>query len=153
MEKTSDNKFNIVWVAWMSRWNEPSPDHAYAVGVYDDPYIAKKNGELEASFRGGKYSYQHTPAYVDMVGPPRSNMLAEPNIIDSVLVAWVTSINEYWSAADNITHFLGCFTSIERAEEYKNKLYPGWKLYTRGFKVESDESLMDDPDAIREEDI
>ena len=121
------SSYSIVWVAWMSRWGEHSPTHAYAEGVFADIYDAKAAGTKEESYRGGKYMFQHCPAIIDNIELDIDNMLViEPIEINQVYVASVSRAN----CRASIVHFLGCFSSHEKAVEYGNEMYPGWKVDT-----------------------
>ena len=120
----------IIWVAWMSRWGEPSPENAYAKGVYSDPDRAREVGEAESLYRGQKYEFQHCPAYLDMKRPSLNT--DEPAVPahagKHVYVAWVSNFGR--------CHFLGVFRFKEGAIEAARNMYPGWK-------VESEKHIVD----------
>lgn len=123
----------ILWVAWMSRWGSPTPDHAYAHGVYNDPCLARQEGRKHSNYRGNKYEYQIASCYLNMKKPDKrdfSLLLKEPNYPNEVLIAWVTS--ESTSELKNITLFLGIFEKDKSvlAEVYQKNLYPNWTLHT-----------------------
>lgn len=122
----------ILWVSWMSRWGEPSPTHAYAVGVFDDPDVAQAEGEVESQWRGGKYQFQHSPSHVNL---PDENLDYTPKgpapkkvLVCSVKHPGVGKFND-------IHHFVGVFTSEERAREVAGIIYPNWEVVLEGFEV------------------
>jgi hypothetical protein len=126
-------KYNIVWVAWMSRWGEPGPTHAYAAGVFDDPHEARLAGEQEAQYRGGKYIFQHCPSWLDLKHPPAQH--ASVQEVKEVYVAWVQKkIDTEYSTR---VHFLGCFYSVDVANQVGMELYPGWKVHSELFEVQT----------------
>lgn len=114
----------IVWVAWMSRWGSPIPDHAYAVGIYDNPHIAKEQGKKESNFRGNKYEVQVATCYLNNNRLSKRYFQEKINYPNNVLLAWVTF--------DKITLLLGVFEEdkISLAQALQEKLYPNWKLNT-----------------------
>lgn len=49
-----------LYVVRMLRWGD-SELHSYIEGVYDTEVWAKRRGEFERNYRGGKYEYQIEP--------------------------------------------------------------------------------------------
>jgi hypothetical protein len=46
-----------LYVVEMLRWGDRE-QHSYVIGVFDSEYDAKQCGEIEKSWRGGKYEYE-----------------------------------------------------------------------------------------------
>lgn len=44
----------LLYVVRMERWGDPEK-HSYNIGIYDCPNAAKKAGEENKEYRGGKY--------------------------------------------------------------------------------------------------
>lgn len=53
-----------VWVCEMLRWGA-SESHHYVLGVYTSEALAKQAGEVEVSWRGGKYDYRILQVMLD----------------------------------------------------------------------------------------
>lgn len=122
----------ILWVAWMSRWGEPAPTHAYSAGIFDDCEAAREAGQEESSYRGGKYEFQHSPCHVDMIdldvelfGVNPEDLIGPPTP-KQVYLCSVThpGVGRY----ANRHHLVGIFRDPRRAEEVAGILYPGWKV-------------------------
>lgn len=141
MNKEYDSTyFGLVFVAAMVRWNESSPNHIYSEGLFSSEDMAIECGEKTRIYRGGKYSYQHTPCYVNLV--PTLDFIG-PGLKDSGLirlfVATVYKNKGFFVTPSNKSHFdglnfevqhlLGCFTSKRLAEIARDNIYPGWDLY------------------------
>lgn len=124
-------KTTILWVGWMSRWGEPSPTHAYATGVYDCPEAARKAGDAESFYRGGKYEFQHSPSAVDSIDIYPLDF-EEGEIPSKVIVASVSFGGEEGKGR---CHFLGVFSSEEKAAEVARVMYPNWELTLEWFEV------------------
>ncbi len=56
----------ILYVVEMLRWGNRE-NHSYVIGVYTDHDKAKEAGEVEESWRGGKYEYVITEHELDAV--------------------------------------------------------------------------------------
>lgn len=121
----------LVWVAWMSRWNMPSPTHAYATGVFSDIEKAREAGMAEEHMRGGKYEFQHCPTWVDMEDDRGSSPLPPLVCVEPGTKIWVA-----WVLAHKRCHFVGAFSSREKAEETGHVFYPGWRVEVCDFAVD-----------------
>lgn len=115
----------ILWVAWMSRWGEPTPTHAYSAGIFDSPHAAREAGGKESSYRGGKYEFQHAPCHVDMLDEVLNLDPSFP-IPKGVYLCSVThpGLGRY----SDRCHLVGLFRDPRRAKEVAETLYPGWKV-------------------------
>ncbi len=58
---------NFVFVVTMMRWGDPER-HSYVVGAFSNEVAAISAGEVEKSWRGGKYDYRIDKLIVDQ--PP-----------------------------------------------------------------------------------
>lgn len=59
----------MLYITQMLRWNSDGSHH-YIVGVYSSREGARFAGEVEKSWRGGKYDYRIVPVELDAaVGP------------------------------------------------------------------------------------
>ena len=59
----------MLYITQMLRWNSDESHH-YIVGVYSTREGAQFAGEVEKSWRGGKYDYRIVPIELDAaVGP------------------------------------------------------------------------------------
>jgi len=133
----------LVWVAWMSRYGEPSPTHAYAVGVCSSPEEARALGEAEARARGVKYVFQHCPASLDMQKLEGSRDTAQMLAQVDVQISRPASGRRVFVAsgeAHGRVHFLGVFSSTEGASRMGGVLYPGWSVQTQAFVVDGSRS-------------
>lgn len=127
-----DRKDVILWVAWMSRWNEPFPTHAYAVGVFDTPGAADEAGEKESSYRGRKYGFQHSPCHLDMLDIDiDATGLGEPPT--QVFLCSVT--HPGFGRHAERRHLVGLFTTYERAHAVAGTLYPVWDIVIEEWPV------------------
>lgn len=54
---------NTVYVTEMLRWGDDEAHH-YILGVFDNIDAAEEAGEIERSWRGGKYEYKITPTVI-----------------------------------------------------------------------------------------
>lgn len=128
-------KYNLLWVAWMSRWGQPSPDHAYCAGIFSDIEEAKSEGQGESSYRGNKYAFQHCPYYVDNITPDYSKIDFPTNIHprtgQKFYVASVVRILH----GRTVVHFLGVFSKLKIGREFAKEYYPGWKFQAKKFVV------------------
>ena len=113
----------LCWVAWMARWNEPAPENGYTVGVFSDMAAAQDAGERASASRGRKYEFQHCPAHLDLIrATPETLTFEELANGTEVYVASVTG----WGRC----HFLGVFSSPERAVEAGAAMYFKWTVKT-----------------------
>lgn len=55
---------NIVYITEMLRWGD-TESHHYIVGVYSSLKAAELAGQVEESWRGGKYSYVVNEFHID----------------------------------------------------------------------------------------
>lgn len=146
----------LVWVAWMSRWNATTPTSACSVGLFSSPEKAEEEGQRYHNWRGGKYTYQFCGEHVDDA-PPKGSLssLAEPGT-----KLWVASVEHRlkFEEDQNETlvnqpktrvHFVGVFSSPEKAQSLSSELYPGWEVLVEPFVV--DEVLDFDATEMREE--
>lgn len=150
-DNTEDYKNVILWVAWMSRWGEPSPTHGYSKGVYTTPDKAADVGQRESAYRGGKYVCQHSPCHLNMQwNPDHFDMPLEQKYPEFVFVASVYHLGSNVLLSDfseshphlfSRTHLLGVFTTEKLAEEFAKILYPGWNLQLAKFVVSKQEYL------------
>lgn len=108
----------LLWVSWMSRWNEPCPSHAYPSGVFSDIEAAEAEGKKEEQYRGGKYSCQHCPTYLDSTKTPRRLKLPGRKV-------YIASVQGFGRV-----HFLGVFSLKRLAKQVGAVQYPGWKVIT-----------------------
>jgi hypothetical protein len=125
----------LVWVAWMSRWGQATPEDAYPHSVHDSPEGAEAAGAEESQYRGGKYKFQHSPCYLNL-GPGFSRACwAEDPIAaqPEVLVCWVSL--DSLSLFGERTHLVGIFDSEEGARHAANLLYPGWDVKAKWMPV------------------
>jgi hypothetical protein len=58
----------MLYVTEMLRWGEQETHH-YIVGVYSSKEGATFAGEIEKTWRGGKYDYQVVPMELDASAP------------------------------------------------------------------------------------
>lgn len=116
----------ILWVAWMARWGEPAPTHAYSAGIFDDIEAAREAGLKESRHRGGKYEFQHSPCHVDMLDLEPNLDVLDPPTPERVYLCSVThpGIGRY----DGRHHLVGLFRDPRRAKEVAQILYPSWKV-------------------------
>lgn len=120
---------NILWVAWMSRWGESSPTHAYDVGIYNSLEAAERAGKQESLYRGGKYIYLHSPCRVDLEDPFLHSLDNDLVSIDPPEQIYLCEAS-YRSDRLNkeCHHLVGLFTSIQKAESAAKELFPGWRI-------------------------
>lgn len=125
----------LVWVTWMARWGEASPEHGYAAGVYTDPMHARKRGEDEAAWRGNKYEMQHAPARIDFEHNTGSAQSFTPLAPAGVTVFVASVVRERQGVLRQ--HFLGVFSHQQRAVDVASGMYPGWSVKIDERTVES----------------
>lgn len=130
----------LLWVAWMSRWDQPFPTNAYAVGVYDCPGAAEEAGKAEEQYRGLKYGFQHSPCTIDMIDAPFPRLKDAPEPPSTVLVCSV--FHPGLGHHDERWHLVGLFSSHERATHAAGTLYPAWNIHIVEFEVTRSEDAV-----------
>lgn len=125
----------LVHIAWMARWNSPAPTHGYVEAVTENNELCDELGNAEAQYRGGKYTCQRMPTYIDYEWNPRTflSVTKEKNIPTKVYIAiavWKEDVlpEESW-------HCVGAFSTKEKAKQFCEKKYRGWTHKIEKHKV------------------
>ena len=66
---------NLMYGVTMQRWGD-NETHNYVLGVFTTKLNAKKAGELEREYRGGKYEYCITIHIIDDFNDHNINILS-----------------------------------------------------------------------------
>lgn len=99
----------LAFIVWMVRLNDPNPDDAYCIGIYQNYNTAIMAGQSHTAFRGGKYIFSLSVARL------------------KELHAYLASVATIYNGKE-IVHLVGAFDTEELAHKAIETLYPNWEF-------------------------